>query len=56
MPKLKIGGILVFDDISSHEHSYLKNVWVKQVKNRKNFHTFEYGDLGLGVAIAIRKY
>ena len=56
MPRLKIGGILVFDDISSQEHSYLSQVWVKQVKNRSNFYTYEFDDLGLGVAIAIRKY
>jgi len=54
--KLKIGGILVFDDISSQEHSYLGAVWDKQIKRRKDFYTFEYSNLGLGVAIAIRKY
>jgi predicted O-methyltransferase YrrM len=56
IPKLKIGGILVFDDISSQEHSYLSDVWNKQIKRRKDFYTFEYSDLGLGVAIAIKKY
>ncbi|RPF75040.1 MAG: class I SAM-dependent methyltransferase [Rickettsiales bacterium TMED289] len=54
--RLKIGGILVFDDISSHEHSYLNKTWHKQIKKRKNFYTYEYTDLGLGIAIAIRKY
>ena len=54
--RLKIGGILVFDDISSHEHSYLNKTWHKQIKNKKNFYTYEYTDLGLGIAIAIRKY
>ena len=54
--RLKIGGILVFDDISSHEHPYLKRLWEKEIKSKKNFHTYEFTDIGLGVAFAIRKY
>ena len=54
--RLKIGGILVFDDITSQEHSYLAKVWQNTIKKRDNFYTYEFGDLGLGVAIAIRKY
>ena len=54
--RLKIGGILVFDDISSHEHPYLNGVWEKVIKSKKNFHTWEFRDVGLGVAFAIRKY
>ena len=54
--RLKIGGVLIFDDISSQEHPYLKSVWEKHIKKRDNMYSFEYGDLGLGVAFAIRKY
>ena len=54
--RLKIGGILVFDDISSQEHPYLAKVWEKEIRDRSNFYTYEFGDVGLGVAIAIRKY
>ena len=54
--KLKIGGILVFDDISSHEHPYLYDLWKKIIKKRKNFYSWEFSELGLGVAFAIRKY
>lgn len=54
--RLKVGGVLVFDDISSQEHPYLAKVWLKQIKNRKDFYTYEYDDLGLGVAIGIKKY
>ncbi len=54
--RLKIGGILVFDDISSQEHPYLAKVWEKEIQDRSNFYTYEFGDVGLGVAIAIRKY
>ncbi len=56
LDKLKIGGILVFDDISSHEHPYLYNVWKNMIKKRKNFYSWEFSELGLGVAFAIRKY
>ena len=56
LDKLKIGGILVFDDISSHEHPYLNNVWENIIKKRKNFYSWEFSELGLGVAFAIRKY
>ena len=54
--RLKIGGVLIFDDICSQEHPYLKDVWLKYIKSRDNLYTFEYSDLGLGVAFAIRKY
>lgn len=54
--RLKIGGVLVFDDISSQEHPYLNNLWQRVIKNDDRFYTYEYGDLGLGVAFAIRKY
>ena len=54
--KLKVGGILVFDDISSHEHPYLFKVWKKVIMSRKDFYTWEFSDVGLGVAFAIKKY
>jgi hypothetical protein len=54
--RLKIGGVLVFDDISSQEHPYLNRLWKKVIKDDDRFYTYEYGDLGLGVAFAIRKY
>jgi predicted O-methyltransferase YrrM len=54
--KLKVGGILVFDDIASHEHPYLYDVWKKEIKSKERFYTWEYTDNGLGVAFAIRKY
>ena len=53
---LKIGGIIIFDDISSHEHPYLKKVWEKEIKSLNNFYTWEFDDLGLGIAFAIRKH
>ena len=54
--RLKIGGVLVFDDISSQEHPYLNKLWNKLIKKSDRFYSYEYSDLGLGVAFAIRKY
>ncbi len=54
--KLKVGGVLVFDDIASHEHPYLHDVWKTEIKSKESFYTWEHTDNGLGVAFAIRKY
>ena len=34
----------------------VKRLWEKEIKSKKNFHTYEFTDIGLGVAFAIRKY
>lgn len=54
--RLKVGGVLVFDDISHPSHKYLAQVWRKTIKSRDNFLTFEFTDLGYGVAFAVRRY
>lgn len=56
LPRLKIGGAIVFDDISSHEHIYLKKLWTKEIKNKNNFYSYEFTDTGLGIAVGIKKY
>ena len=56
LPRLKIGGAIVFDDISSHEHLYLKKLWTKEIKNKNNFYSYEFTDTGLGIAVGIKKY
>ena len=56
LPRLKIGGAIIFDDISSHEHMYLKKLWTKEIKNKKNFYSYEFTDIGLGIAVGIKKY
>ena len=56
LPRLKIGGAIVFDDISSHEHLYLKKLWTKEIKNKNNFYSYEFTDAGLGIAVGIKKY
>ena len=56
LPKLKIGGILIFDDISNPRHLYLLEVWNKYVKSNERFSTYEFSELGYGIAYAIRQY
>tara|TARA_B100000925_G_scaffold283508_1_gene257476 strand:- start:2122 stop:2952 length:831 start_codon:yes stop_codon:yes gene_type:complete len=53
---LKIGGYIIFDDTNSFEHPFLKNVWKNTFKNRDDFITKEFNELGLGVSIATRIY
>lgn len=56
IPRLKVGGLLVFDDICNSEHTYLKKVWNKITANKERFQTYEYEELGYGVAFAIKRY
>jgi len=56
IPRLKVGGFLVFDDICSQEHPYLEKVWNKLIVNDKRFITYTFTELGLGVGFAIRRY
>lgn len=52
LPRLKVGGILAFDDIS--RSSALRRVWDKIVKRDSRYVTWEFTDAGYGVAVAIR--
>lgn len=55
IPYLSVGGILVFDDISHPAHPYLLNVWKKTMAMFPFLTSFEFTELGYGVAFAIRK-
>lgn len=52
LPRLKVGGILVFDDICAQ--TGLNRVWEKVVKRDTRYVTWEFRDAGYGVAAAIR--
>jgi predicted O-methyltransferase YrrM len=56
IPRLKIGGFLIFDDICNAEHLYLKKVWDKAVTKNPRFQSYSFEELGHGVAFAIRQY
>lgn len=55
MPRIKIGGALVFDDICSPEHLYLRKVWDKLIVNNPGFSAFSFDEIGLGIGFAIRR-
>jgi glycosyltransferase involved in cell wall biosynthesis/predicted O-methyltransferase YrrM len=55
MPRLRLGGALVFDDISHPYHPELRALWRDMVENDAHFSTWSFGDLGYGVGVAIRR-
>lgn len=55
LPRLKIGGIIVLDDICHPLHPYLASVWQRVVDSDSRFSTWQFTELGYGVAFAIRK-
>jgi predicted O-methyltransferase YrrM len=55
IPHLSVGGVLVFDDIAHPAHPYLINVWKKAMAIFPFLTSFEFTELGYGVAFAIRK-
>lgn len=55
-PRVKIGGAVVFDDISHPHHPELAGVWSRLLTAHPQFSTFSFTDLGFGVGFAIRKF
>lgn len=55
MPRLKIGGALVFDDISNQSHPSLLSVWKETVERDNRFLSYSFTEAGFGVGFAIRK-
>ena len=55
LPRLKVGGIIVFDDICHPLHPYLASVWQRVIGSDPRFSTWQFTELGYGVAFAIRK-
>jgi len=56
LPRLAIGGAVVFDDISHPAHPELNRVWRAMVEDDDRFSTYSYREAGYGVGFAIRKY
>jgi predicted O-methyltransferase YrrM len=56
LPRLAVGGAVIFDDISHHAHPELNRVWKALVEDNDRFSTFSYREAGYGVGFAIRKY
>lgn len=55
LPRLRVGGAIVFDDISHPKHMDLRAVWHRYVGDLHRFSTWEYTSLGYGIGIAVRK-
>lgn len=55
MPRVKIGGALVFDDISNQSHPSLLAVWNETVESDDRFVSYSFTEAGFGVGFAIRK-
>jgi hypothetical protein len=56
LPRLAIGGAIVFDDIAHPAHPELNGVWQSLVVNDDRFSSWSFRDAGYGVGFAIRKY
>ena len=56
LPRLRIGGALVFDDVSHPSHPYLHDVWRRHVASKRRFATWSFDDVGYGVAVAVRRW
>jgi len=56
LPRLRIGGALVFDDVSHSGHPGLAHVWRRTVARERRYATWEFDDVGYGVAVAVRRW
>jgi predicted O-methyltransferase YrrM len=56
LPRLNIGGAIVFDDVRHPLHPELAQVWNTLVTSDDRFSSFTYADVGYGVGFAIRKH
>jgi predicted O-methyltransferase YrrM len=56
LPRLNLGGAIVFDDICHPLHPELAELWNDLVASDPRFSQFTFVDAGYGVGFAIRKY
>ncbi len=54
LPRLRVGGAIVFDDIAHPTHPELLGVWQDVVLSRPEMSGFLFTELGYGVAFAVR--
>lgn len=55
LPRLKVGGALLFDDIAHFKHTLI-DVWRHFFLDTPRFSSWEFRDLGYGVGIAVRRF
>ena len=56
LPRLRIGGALVFDDMRHPAHPKLSEVWQRSVARDRRYSTWRFDDIGYGVAVAVRRW
>lgn len=56
LPRLAVGGAIVFDDIAHPQHPGLRDVWNRLVADDPRFTAFQLDEVGYGVGFAIRKW
>jgi len=56
LPRLNVGGAVVFDDVCHPLHPELAPVWNQLVVSDARFSSMTYTDAGYGVGFAIRKF
>jgi predicted O-methyltransferase YrrM len=56
IPRIRIGGVLVFDDVGHETHPELTGVWRRVVVDDPSFRTWMFDDIGYGVALAVRRW
>ena len=55
IPHLSVGGVLVMDDITHPQHRYLERIWDDLLGDKAKYSCGKFGELGYGVAWAVRK-
>ncbi|MGO9133436.1 MAG: class I SAM-dependent methyltransferase [Methylovirgula sp.] len=56
LPRINIGGAIVFDDICHPLHPELAQLWHDLVASDTRYSAFSFADAGYGVGFAIKKY
>lgn len=56
VPHLKVGGVLVFDDISNQDCYYLGKLWDALVVNNPRFASYSFKEVGFGIGFALKRY
>lgn len=56
IPRLKVGGFLVFDDLAHPATRFLSRVWSRVVVTDPRFVCWQFTETGNGVAIAMKQY
>ncbi|CAO3439950.1 class I SAM-dependent methyltransferase [Azospirillum doebereinerae] len=56
LPRLRVGGAIVFDDIDHPAHPELQALWREAVADRPDMSSWQFRGVGYGVAFALRRH